>query len=314
MAVWLSAAKRQDFQGSSEWNGAARRPTLRGSAKSPAPSGLTIPPRLWHDERMEQEIHTMTFRRPPEDISFMVERSLTSLDLAERKVTPVGSKPPALKNLRATHHRLAQLLASGMKPAEASLGTGYSLSRISILQADPAFAELLAHYSEKREEAFVDVQQRMAGVATDILEVLQERLAESPDSFSNKDLNELVKTTADRGGYSPVQKTETKNITISASDLLAIKEEVAKRQNGQIRKINQIEEAGRVKAFTRSEEPAGGETRGESTSNLLEAPEAAGSTGQRSDIREACWEDVEELGSAGGTPRDSSSGTVVQFP
>lgn len=247
----------------------------------------------------------------------MVERSLTALDLAERKVTSVGSKAPSLKNLRATHHRLAQLLASGMKPAEASLGTGYSLSRISILQADPAFAELLAHYSEKREEAFVDVQQRMAGVATDILEVLQERLQDNPDSFSNKDLNELVKTTADRGGYSPVQKTETKNITISASDLLAIKEEVAKRQNGQIRKINQIEEADRVKAHTLLQgdsESSLREAGGEGSRDLLEAPEAAGSPSQGNNIREARWEALEELGLAGGTPREGSSGTVVQFP
>lgn len=254
---------------------------------------------------MEQaQTYTSSYRRPPEVVDFSVVRELTASDLFTRQALGAASKSPNIKSLRATHHKLAQCLASNMSDSEAALITGYSNSRISILKGDPAFVELLAHYTSKRDEVFVNVTERMAGFATDALEVLQERLSDKPDSFSNKELNELVKTTADRGGYSPVQKTENKNITLSASDLLALKEEVANRQNGQVRKINQTEEAQRVKQFLEAPQSVEGNQRLEVGANDNGAPgdirqetETPGSPSEGDDIREACWEEVKKLDS-----------------
>jgi hypothetical protein len=54
------------------------------------------------------------------------------------------AKLPAVKRLRHAHHRLALLIATGMQDSEVSIITGYSLSRIGALKADPAFRDLVS--------------------------------------------------------------------------------------------------------------------------------------------------------------------------
>jgi hypothetical protein len=54
------------------------------------------------------------------------------------------AKLPAVKRLRHAHQRLALLIATGLTDGEISTLTGYSLSRISSLKADPAFRQLIS--------------------------------------------------------------------------------------------------------------------------------------------------------------------------
>lgn len=105
---------------------------------------------------------------------------------------PLGSKPPALVQLRHNHHELARLLAGGMSSQEAQLITGLSGSRISILKNDPAFRELMEYYSAQRELKFIDVMERMRVVGLSTLDEIQERLETSPKSFSNRELAEIT--------------------------------------------------------------------------------------------------------------------------
>lgn len=163
-----------------------------------------------------------------------VIRDLTEDDLLLRRVTPVGSEPRPLVKLKFQHHRLAQLIASGSGEAEASLLTGYSLSRISILKADPAFQELLAQYMKRNIEVFSDLQGRMAGFATDVLDELQDRLEVAPETYTNRELIEAVKVSNDRGGNSPIHRSQTQIAVLSASDIKAIKEEVKASESGRI--------------------------------------------------------------------------------
>lgn len=103
-----------------------------------------------------------------------------------------GSTAPTLQSLRATHHQLAQLLAKGVTEGEASLLTGYSLSRISILQADPTFSELLANYSAQRDLAFADTLERMRVLGLSALDELQERLENDPSKWTNREVMEMA--------------------------------------------------------------------------------------------------------------------------
>ena len=75
-------------------------------------------------------------------------------DLMDRETEGqlVTSQTPTLARLRGIHHEIARLLATGLSPAEVSACTGYSPSRISTLQADPSFKELLTFYSQKESE------------------------------------------------------------------------------------------------------------------------------------------------------------------
>lgn len=104
---------------------------------------------------------------------------------------------PLLK-LRNTHHMLARLLAEGRKNSECALVTGYTPSRISILQHDPAFKELIAYYSANVEAKYLDVHERLASLGMSSLDELQERLEEQPEGFKNRELLELAEFALDR--------------------------------------------------------------------------------------------------------------------
>lgn len=129
--------------------------------------------------------------------------------------------PTGLKAVRTRHHRLAALLAQGCRPAEASLLTGFAPATISTLQSDPAFKELLEHYRAQDEVVWVDFRRALAGLSEDALDELRARLRDVPESFTNKDLMELLRSTADRSGHGPATKTEaTVNVAVGLADAM----------------------------------------------------------------------------------------------
>jgi len=149
-------------------------------------------------------------------------RDLNLADLALLE-TEKGVKPPTLVRLRESHHTLARALASGQKPAEAAMCTGFSLSRISILQNDPAFKELLNVYSGHQLEVYAGLHQKMAAVAIDAVEELHTRLEDKPEDFSVGQLVEVSKTFADRTGHAPKADKGPMNVfNIQLADRLAM--------------------------------------------------------------------------------------------
>src|SRR5262245_34162476 len=99
--------------------------------------------------------------RPQADLEATFVRELTQSDLTLLD-QPRGVFSRPISKLRDSHHALARALAAGMKPGEASLITGYSLSRISVLQADPTFRELLEFYRSSTDEIYASLHDRMA--------------------------------------------------------------------------------------------------------------------------------------------------------
>lgn len=146
--------------------------------------------------------------------------SITEQDILERtEGALVSSEAPTLSRIRGIHHEIARQLASGLTSAEVSAITGYSLSRISILQGDPSFRELLAFYKNKSDEVFVDVRKRMAVLGLDAANELADRLETKPETLSNSQLIEITKASLDRAGFSPVTKTVNVGVQISADEL-----------------------------------------------------------------------------------------------
>lgn len=134
-------------------------------------------------------------------------RDLTEADInAPRTAVP----PRALMRIHASHHALARCIATGMKPAQAALVTGYSPGRISALQHDPAFTALVADYQLESKSVFADLAERMHDLSLDAVEILQERLHEDPASFSIPALLDMVKAFADRTGHGPGQELHIK--------------------------------------------------------------------------------------------------------
>lgn len=141
------------------------------------------------------------------------------LELSLREDCPTKG-PERVKSIRHSHHTLAQTLASGATGVEASAITGYCPSRISILQKDPAFKELVEFYRKQTQEVFIDGQARLVGVMLDAVGELQERLSETPELIQTRELTEIIKTTADRAGYGP---SVTQNVNIQSLDLVELK-------------------------------------------------------------------------------------------
>lgn len=117
--------------------------------------------------------------------------------------TPLAAATPSIAKLRHAHHMLARALAGGMNQNEAAFATGYSPSRVSILQHDPAFAELVEYYRGQKDEIFLDVTKRLATIGLSAADELQERLEESPKTFSNGQLMELSTAFLDRSVTQP---------------------------------------------------------------------------------------------------------------
>lgn len=118
------------------------------------------------------------------------------------KMRAVGSTD--IRVLRAGHHHLAQLIAQGVDIVAASLVTGKSTSTIKLLIDDPAFKELLAYYKAQQEVVEGDLVKRTQTIGLLASEILQERMEESPEKFTNSELRQLLEmaTTPGRGGGS----------------------------------------------------------------------------------------------------------------
>lgn len=144
-----------------------------------------------------------------------------------------GSKPPALKRLSERHHALARCLASGMEPGDAAITCGYVLSRVSILQSDPAFQELLAFYRQDVTSKYLDMHGVLAGLSLDAATELRERLEAEMQAeektISIGQLVELTKLGADRTGFGPQSSQVNVNVDL-AGRLQAARERVAQRR------------------------------------------------------------------------------------
>lgn len=145
-----------------------------------------------------------------------------------------GSKPPPLKRLSERHHALARCLASGtMSPSDAAITCGYATSRVSILQADPAFQELLAFYRQDVNAKYLDMHGVLAGLSLDAATELRERLEGDMEAEEKKisvgQLIELTKLGADRTGFGPQSSQVNVNVDL-AGRLQAARERVAMRR------------------------------------------------------------------------------------
>ena len=70
-------------------------------------------------------------------------REVTRADLSHLTVKREAS---VVQTLRDNHHRIARAVASGMSVTDVAATCGVTIARVSSLKADPAFAELVAHY------------------------------------------------------------------------------------------------------------------------------------------------------------------------
>jgi hypothetical protein len=177
------------------------------------------------------ELNAELFRtrgRAAKPVEAAIVRELDSADMVLLS-TERGVKPSAVKRLTDRHHNLARNLASGMPAGEAAVLCGYTASRVSILQNDPAFKELLEFYREDANRPYRDLHVRLSGLALDAAEELSNRLEEEPEKISIGQLTELTKLGADRTGHGPQSSTLNVNVDL-AGRMEAARKRVAMRK------------------------------------------------------------------------------------
>jgi hypothetical protein len=177
-------------------------------------------------------------RKPSAPLFIGEPRELTEDDLKELvNPTALNSAPSQLQRIRSTHHRLAQLVAEGRKGTEISLIMGYSQSRISILQSDPAFQELVAFYKNQQQAIFLDVQERLKDLGLAATEELRERLEENPGGFTVRDLLEVQTKAFDRS-VAPPKVNQNPAESMLARIMLMNDEERRNEASNVLRKIS----------------------------------------------------------------------------
>lgn len=128
-------------------------------------------------------------------VEYVVLRELNARDYDLLQNPPkLGATTPEVQRMTNRHHSLARLLAEGRSGVECSAITGHSNSRISILQDDPAFAELIAFYKSQLGVVYLSVHERLAALGISCMEELQARIEDNPGEFTARELREIMET------------------------------------------------------------------------------------------------------------------------
>lgn len=151
-------------------------------------------------------------------IVFSLGRELTPADMDALRDRP-AVKPEPLKAIRARHHAIARALALGQKPGIVAATYGFSNSRISILMADPTFAELVEHYRAADTDDLRDLRERLIGISIDAADEISRRLETAPEALATDSLLKMLELTADRTGHGPKSSTDV-NFNVGFADRL----------------------------------------------------------------------------------------------
>ena len=168
------------------------------------------------------ELHRGKIAKAPRILAI---RPLTQEDLACLRETRVQ---PRVRVFRDTHHRLARLVAAGLRNSEILRITGYSTGRFTTIQNDPAFKELVAQYRGKVDEAFVSgVDEFFETSTSNMLRAerqLEEHLDRSEDEGELIPLKTLLAITSDRAdrfGYPKKKEVNSNHVVDFARDIEA---------------------------------------------------------------------------------------------
>ena len=159
-----------------------------------------------------------------EPLLMEVTRELTVDDLRKLGEAPKVAVP-ILQRLRATHHRQAQLLASGKTVGEVAAIVGCTTQRLVQLQIDPTFAELVSYYHNQMMANAMEDSQRLQAKIVDVGEMavdeLQDRLADDQkrNNIPIGEIRKIAEFAMDRTvappKAAPPQNTTPTSVTIN---------------------------------------------------------------------------------------------------
>jgi hypothetical protein len=192
--------------------------------------------------RIESELGPI----PKDPLEIAIVRELTEQDLKDLLVGPhsvmVATQRPkavSVSNLKASHHKLAQLVAQGMARPSIAMLTGFSTATIARYETDPAFQALVEHYMAVVELEFVDIVAKMRDIGEDALGILKNRIDTAEEQMTNREILEIIdamitkpmaaQAKMSQGANAPAPASPTINISFKSpefarSDVIEVEE------------------------------------------------------------------------------------------
>ncbi len=139
--------------------------------------------------------------------------------------TNLGLPEPALRPIHALmrpHHRLAQLLAMGMRPDRAAVLCDYTPGHVTNLQRDPSFAALMEFYThdvdEEAKDAISAFVEKAAELSIDMMTHLRAILETTPEKITPQVALKALEVLPDRSGNGPQTKNLSVNVHVGMGD------------------------------------------------------------------------------------------------
>jgi len=105
----------------------------------------------------------------------------------------------SLAEIKVQHHKLAQLVAAGLDNTKVAAIAGYSPAYVGQMKNhNPAFRELVSYYLNNHELELLEVRAKQARLGELAVDELTDRLTHQPESFSNRELMEVVDSNTNR--------------------------------------------------------------------------------------------------------------------
>jgi hypothetical protein len=146
-------------------------------------------------------------------------REVTRADLAH---LTVKREAAAVQTLRDNHHRIARAVASGMMVTDIAAVCGVSITRVTSLRGDPAFAELVAHYRAiittewAQQDTVIEFLRTNALKAQAMISDKLDDASDRGDFLPTRDLLGIAELGLDRTGYGKVNKNVNINVDFAA--------------------------------------------------------------------------------------------------
>lgn len=142
--------------------------------------------------------------------------------------------PRPVATIRASHHKLAQMIAGGMKYTEAAKVLGYHPVRIQQLLADPTFQHLIAEYRDldmtETGDYLSTLQSVVMSNALNAELQIQQKLSEAEaegETLPTRDLISISRDGADRLGFG--KRSVQTNVNLDFASML---DKAIKRSSG----------------------------------------------------------------------------------
>ncbi len=143
-----------------------------------------------------------------------------------------------LEKMNHKHHEVARLKSMGLKNIIIAQRVGMCAGTISNICHSPVFQELIEFYAAERDQGVRDLTARIEVEAGAALDALGRRIETEGDTMPIDELRKTTSSLLDRSGYSPVARSESKNLnlTMTARDLAEMKRLTLKDEDDRVRR------------------------------------------------------------------------------